>query len=437
MNVTDSLLLEFLAARASFAAHQVEHLRDWWRAGSEPDEALSDFLRRQDLLSESAMQILRQMSRGHLTDTMGFALLDPAELDTLRRKLPEMAGREGGDDLFATVTLLAGDDTSREGDAPVNGDSEPPRVGGKLGKYLLTEWVAQGSSGIVFRALHPTLHIPVAIKVLNADGGYEADLPQRLKSEARMLACLNHPNIVRVYDFEVHPRFPFLVLEHVNGPSLAELIEQSGRVQPHRVVRIIRQLAEGLAAAHALGIVHRDIKPANILLTRTGEVKLADLGLATMRANSGGSGAGLGRPSSRAGTACYLAPELVGTNAPADERSDMYSLGATFFHALTGEPPFLAERCWQVLEHHAKTPPPNPSERVPSLPADLSNLVCRMLAKSPSERPESFADLLRETALNRRIAAIAEERDQQQRPTPLWQRILGRVRKRESRWQTA
>jgi serine/threonine protein kinase len=244
------------------------------------------------------------------------------------------------------------------------------------------------------------LHIPVAVKVLNpGTGDDQHERVERLKAEAQLLAQLNHPNIVRVYDFERHSRYPFLVLEFVNGPTLAELIEQSGRIQADRTVRIVRQLADALAAAHHLRIVHRDIKPANVLLTRGGEVKLADLGLATVRAPFAAPGpmpAG-----ARVGTACYIAPELVGSVRPADERSDMYSLGATFYHALTGRPPFEGSAAWQVIEQHAKAPRPCPRERVPELSADVAELVVRMLAREPDARPASFAGLLLEPALNR------------------------------------
>jgi serine/threonine protein kinase len=394
MNATDVLVLEYLAAHAGFADHQIAHLKGWWGAAA-GDESLTEFLHRQGLISRPTVQIFGQVAAGFLTRHLGFTLLDRAELERLRLRLPELVG---SGDAEQTMTLL-GDDTAKETAAPA-GEPGPPQVGGRLGKYLLTEWVGQGASGSVFRALHPTLHIPVAVKVLTpGTGDDQHERVERLKSEAQLLAQLNHPNIVRVYDFEGHSRYPFLVLELVNGPTLAELIAQSGRIQPDRVVRIVRQLSDGLAAAHQLGIVHRDIKPANVLLTRGGDVKLADLGLATVRAPFAAPGP---MPDgSRVGTACYIAPELVGSMRPADERSDMYSLGATFYHALTGRPPFEGSAPWQVIEQHAKAPRPCPRERVPDLPADIAELVVRMLAREPDARPTSFKALLQEPALNR------------------------------------
>jgi hypothetical protein len=417
MNATDVLVLEYLAAYGGFADHQVAHLCAWWQAAAHDAESLTSFLLRQALFTGPTVQIFRQVAEGHLSRTMGFALLDRDELKRMRRRLPDIARF---DDAKATVTLLAADDTAK--DSPASADDPPPHVGGMLGKYLLTEWVGQGATGSVFRALHPSLHIPVAIKVLNPDGGTdERERLNRLKAEARLLARLNHPNVVRVYDFEAHPRYPFLVLEHVNGPTLAELIEQSGRIQADRVIRIVRQLAEGLAAAHELGVVHRDIKPANVLLTRGGDVKLADLGLAAVRTPL--SSAGAVRIDACVGTACYLAPELVVTRRTADERTDMYSLGATFYHALTGRPPFEASEPWRVIEQHARAPRPCPRDRAPEVPADVAELVVRMLACDPAQRPNSFSALLREPALNRVHSPVPIPVDET-KPEALWQRLL-------------
>jgi hypothetical protein len=162
-------------------------------------------------------------------------------------------------------------------------DGRTLEIGSVLGKCLLTELVGQGASGVVYRALHKTLNIPVAVKVLQIEGGgVDPAVVLQFRAEARLLARLSHPNIVRVLDFEDDVRFPYLVLEYVEGLSLAELISQSGRVRTDRAVRVIVQICEGLSAARKLGVVHRDVKPANILLGKEGSAKLADLGLWTV-----------------------------------------------------------------------------------------------------------------------------------------------------------
>jgi serine/threonine-protein kinase len=268
----------------------------------------------------------------------------------------------------------------------------------------------------VFRALHPTLHIPVAVKVLRPATGGDGDRPLRLMAEAQLLAQLNHPHIVRVFDYDRDGPHAFLVLECVNGPTLAELIDQCGRLQPDRAVRLGRQVAAALAAAHDLGIVHRDIKPANILLTRDGTAKLADLGLATVRTATGQTGAVAA--DARVGTVCYLAPELAAGNRAADERSDIYAFGATLYHALTGVTLFSGDSPWDVIAQHANAPPPSPRRRVPEITQALADLMLRMVAKKPEDRPASFSAILADPAL-------CEWRHELDSPTPrgVWSRL--------------
>jgi hypothetical protein len=398
MNNCDTIILDCLTNHAGFTAHQIGHLKSWWESLRLDSEGLGQFLHRQELLSESAVHIFAQMGHDHIGVRLGVALLDRNELQTLRHRLPD-ATDFGRDALGATVTLFNGDDTAKDSTPAVSlppAEPEVPHIGASLGKYCLLEWIGQGSSGVVFRALHPTLQIPVAVKILLATSNLQgAQLHYRLRAEARMLAMLNHPNIVRVFDFDHDEKSAFLVLEFVNGPSLAELIDQSGRVQSLRVVSMMKQLAAALAATHKLGIIHRDIKPANVLLTRQGDAKLADLGLAL--APAGGMRAW--GANSRVGSVSYMAPELAGSARAADERSDIYALGATLYHALTGQPPFVGETVWQVLAHHAKSPIPAPRSKAADVPATLSDLIIRMLAKDAALRPASFAELLEEPAL--------------------------------------
>ena len=398
MIACDETVVDFLHSQGGFTRTQIKRLHQWWQAERRNGEDLPPFLARHQALSDPAAHTLQMLAAGNLTEIMAQALIDRHELTGLRTRLPDLASLPEDRDLLATVRLLDGEDTDKE-PGPCKDDlalPELPRVGMKLAKYFLAECIGEGSSGLVFRAMHPTLQIPVAVKVLHpATAVKDRQAYRKLKAEAQLLARLTHRYVVRVFDFEPEGQFPFLVLEYVNGPSLAELIEQSGRIRPDRVIRILSQLAEALAAAHAAGIVHRDIKPANVLLTGGGECKLADLGLALVQYAPAGTDIEPGTVTARAGTVLYVAPELA-EHGKASEQSDLYSLGATLYHALTGSPPFVGSTIREVLLQHSSTPLLSPRALVPDLPPELANLILRMLAKDPRRRPASFTALLRE-----------------------------------------
>ncbi len=268
--------------------------------------------------------------------------------------------------------------------------SNPLQVGEKLGKCLLTEKVGEGGYGVVYRALHVTLNIPVAVKALRIDrlGGDEAgQIIEGFRAEARLLARVNHPNVVRVLDFEDDPTNPYLLLEYVEGLSLRELIRQSGRLRPDKALNIIVQAAKGLEAAAAQGILHRDVTPANILLLRDGRAKVTDFGLSSLaEETSQNSEAGLG-------TAEYMSPERVKGDAD-DVRSDIYALGATLYHAITGSPPFTGENRMNILVHQALTPVIPPHAVVSDVSPDLSELVVAMMAKDVNARPSSYDEVV-------------------------------------------
>jgi serine/threonine protein kinase len=272
--------------------------------------------------------------------------------------------------------------------------SRPPRpdsltAGSIIGRCVLLRQLGEGVCGRVFQAHHKTLNISVALKLLQPALFNDPRVHEQIKHEAQLLARLNHPHIVRVWDFEDDPSCPYIMMEYIDGPSLADLIEQCGRLAPDRAIQLMRHVARGLNAAWKLGIIHRDLKPANILLTRNGEAKLSDLGLAVIL----GSSPNAVRPVA-AGTPLYAAPEQCYAPQTVDQRSDLYSLGATFYHALTGAPPFAGPSVGEVMHQHACEIAVPPHHRVPGLPGGLSAIILRLLAKEPAHRYGDYEELL-------------------------------------------
>jgi serine/threonine protein kinase len=276
----------------------------------------------------------------------------------------------------------------------------------------------------VFRALHTTLNITVAVKFLlhpsggaawlsrdSQGGASEEDLfLERFRREARLLAQLNHRNVVRVLDFEDQPPLPYVVMEFADGLSLAELIQQMGRIQLNRALDLVVQLIDGLEAARRLGIVHRDVKPANVLVSRDGTAKLVDFGLALqMNRSVSASPAGAGpRPAVAVeGTVAYMAPEQAQNSLEVDHRADIYALGVAFFQMVTGCLPFQARTRNELLMKQLEEPPPLAHVLVPELSSDVSDVIVWMLAKNPADRFQKY-DVLKRALLALRSDKSAE-----------------------------
>lgn len=283
-----------------------------------------------------------------------------------------------------------------------------PAIGDQLGKFLLTEEIARGGTAVVFRALNRSLNSTVAIKVMKMDreeglSNEQLETLDSLRREAQLLARFNHPNLVRVYDLDEEAVYPFLVLEFVEGLSLFEILNHVGRIRLDRAVSIVTSVIEGLSEAQRkIGLVHRDIKPGNILLGRDGCIKLADLGLAMTTdtwCNTSGANSSV-----LAGTAAYMAPELC-TSGEVDHRTDIYSLGATFYHMVVGEMPFKGKNRMEIMLKHTKDMPVPPHERYTGLDVCVSDVIMKMMAKLPEERYQSYEELLADLSqLNSRSA---------------------------------
>jgi len=280
----------------------------------------------------------------------------------------------------------------------------------RLGQYTLGEKLGEGGMGVVYRASHAMLRRPTAIKLL-ADGG-DASLA-RFEQEVQLLAGLNHPNIVTVHDYGRTADGSFYyAMELLDGMDLEKLVAADGPQPPERVIHLVRQAARGLVGAHDVGLVHRDIKPANVFVCRFwGEpdaVKVLDFGLAKRNADAPTSMTG---QNVVLGTPLYISPEALKGDAPVDRRSDIYSLGAVAYFMLTGEPVFGGESAVEVFAHHLHSAPVAPSERLGrDVSADLEAIVLRCLAKSPSDRYPTAAELERALAACGEAAAWSADR---------------------------
>lgn len=266
-----------------------------------------------------------------------------------------------------------------------------PRLGLMLGKYRVLERIGQGGMGMVYLAEDTVLQRHVAIKLLPDSVTASMDMLTRFQSEARAAARLNHPNVVGIYDIGHHEDVHYLVMEHVKGTTAQARIAQQGGIPWAEAMAIAVAAGRGLAAAHAAGLVHRDIKPANILLPEAGGAKLADFGLAKLTDPAAASITG------RAvlGTPQYMSPEQCRAER-LDERSDVYSLGATCYALLTGRTPFPGDSALQQMYAHCSNPAPDPREVVKDLPERCALLVLKAMAKEPSERFSSAQEMLSE-----------------------------------------
>ena len=257
-----------------------------------------------------------------------------------------------------------------------------------IGGYALEAELGRGAAGVVYRARDPRSGRPVALKLLT--GGSRTAL-RRFQTEAHALQRLDHQHLVRVLDSGEDAGRPFLVMELVDGSSLAARVGQGGPLAPREAATIARDLARALEHAHARGVIHRDIKPANVLLDRSGRARLGDFGLAReldgLASRVTMEGAVLGTPG-------YLPPEQVrGELDRIDARADVYALGATLFALLTGEAPFAAEAVGDVLEQTVRARAPAPSERRAAVDPGLDAIVLRCLEKSPERRYSSATAL--------------------------------------------
>ncbi len=259
------------------------------------------------------------------------------------------------------------------------------------GRYVVTEKIARGGMATVYLATDTRLDREVAVKVMHPHLADDEQFVARFNREARSAARMSHHNVVAVYDQGRDDDVVYLVMEHVPGTTLRDLLDEAGALTAGQALGVLEPLLEALAAAHKAGVVHRDVKPENVLLTDDGRVKVADFGLARAASTSqSGTTTGL-----LMGTAAYLSPELV-LRGVADARADVYAAGIVLFEMLTGRQPFTGEVPVQVAYQHVHGQVPGPTEIDPGVPAELDSLVTWATAPDPDERPVDARELLQE-----------------------------------------
>jgi len=263
--------------------------------------------------------------------------------------------------------------------------------GKQLAGFRLLRRLGRGAMAEVYLADQPSLGRQVAVKVLRGRLAADETYVRRFQNEARAAAALVHANIVQVYEVGSVDGLHYIAQEYVQGQNLQELMTRRGPPALSQTLAIVRQVAAALRKAAAAGIVHRDIKPENILLARTGEVKVADFGLA--RIITAGAAPELTQVGVTMGTPLYMSPEQI-EGRPLDPRSDIYSLGVTCYQMLAGTLPFRGDTALSVAVKHLKSTPEPLDQLRPDLPAELCRIVHRMLAKLPEDRYATPRELL-------------------------------------------
>jgi len=259
-----------------------------------------------------------------------------------------------------------------------------------VGGFEILGKIGQGGMGAVFKARQVSMDRVVALKVLPQRLAKNKGFVERFLREARAAAKLDHPNIIQAIDAGHADGYYYFAMEYVEGETLQGLLQRAGALREVRAFEIVRDVLRGLERAHAAGIIHRDVKPDNILITATGQAKLADLGLAreTQQVD-----AGLTQAGTALGTPSYISPEQVRGETELDGRTDLYALGATLYHLLVGRPPYTGGTGNEVMAKHLSEPIPDPRKDDPTVSYEAGRIVRKAMAKESDARYATARDM--------------------------------------------
>lgn len=284
---------------------------------------------------------------------------------------------------------------------PLSAKPPDPLVGRTIGGCRLIRRIGMGAMAVVYEAEQLSSKQSVAVKMLTGEASKDEENGRRFAREAELCMGIKHPNVVAVQSHGCENKIFFMIMELVDGSTMEAVIDQQGAIPWRQITPLILQIAQALDHISKLGIIHRDIKPGNILLTKGGVAKLLDLGFAKrvgdgdsdrMRAQQGEltmQGVSMGSPA-------YMPPEQVLDAKNADTTADIYSLGATFYHAVTGQTPFNGKTAYEIMEKVLRQPPPQANKLVPNIPKAISQLLEWTMQKDSLFRPASAGDFIRE-----------------------------------------
>jgi serine/threonine-protein kinase len=299
--------------------------------------------------------------------------------------------RDGND----APTVHSGSSHRRTRAAAGAGPIPYPEPGQRIDSFELDEAIGVGGMGAVFRAHDIRLERLVALKLLPPEQANDPEVVQRFYQEGRAAAQLDHENIARVYSIGYDGTYHYIAFEYIEGTTIRQRVERNGPLPLSEAINYTLQIAGALVHAAERGVVHRDIKPSNIIVTPQGRAKLVDMGLARRFEQRGGDD-GLTQSGMTLGTFDYISPEQARDPRSVDVRSDLYSLGCTLFHMLTGRPPFPEGTVLQKLLQHQEEPPPNIRTLNPSVTPDLASILAKLMAKDPDRRYQTPEQLVRD-----------------------------------------